>query len=103
MNNPPAESRVTTFLKGTLKNAAVSVPKLEVMARAAGLLGEHQRIANAKPFRRAKSALGIQSVRKGGGCNETESLQPGRFAKFAGLGGMVACVGPCRLERIGPP
>jgi hypothetical protein len=63
MNDRPAETRVTTFLKGTLKNAAVSVPKLEVMARAAGLLGERQRISNAKPFRKAKSALGIQSVR----------------------------------------
>jgi hypothetical protein len=67
MNDRPAETRVTTFLKGTLKNAAVSVPKLEAMARAAGLLGERQRIANAKPFRRAKSALGIQSVRNGFG------------------------------------
>jgi hypothetical protein len=67
MNDRPAETRVTTFLKATLKNTAVNVPNLEVMAREAGLLGEHQRITNAKPFRRAKSALGIQSVRNGFG------------------------------------
>jgi hypothetical protein len=45
MNDRPAETHVTTFLKATLKNAAVNVPKLEVMAREAGLLGEGQRIA----------------------------------------------------------
>jgi hypothetical protein len=56
MNDRPAETRVTTFLKATLKNAAVSVPKLEVMAREAGLLGERQRITSAKQFRQAKSA-----------------------------------------------
>jgi hypothetical protein len=62
-----AETRVTTFLKGALGVAAVEVPKLEVMAREAGLLGERQRITSAKPFRKAKSALGIQSVRNGFG------------------------------------
>jgi hypothetical protein len=63
MNDRPAETPVTAFLKGALADAAVDVPKLQAMARAAGLLGERQRITNAKPFRRAKSALGIQSVR----------------------------------------
>jgi hypothetical protein len=50
-----------------LADDSVDVPKLEVMARAAGLLGEQQRIANAKPFRKAKNALGIESVRDGFG------------------------------------
>jgi hypothetical protein len=67
MNDPLAETRVTAFLKGALADAAVDVPKLEVMAREAGLLGERQRITNAKAFRRAKSALGIQSNRNGFG------------------------------------
>jgi hypothetical protein len=67
MNDRPAETCVTTFLKGALADAAVGVPKLEAMARAAGLLGERQRITNAKQFRQAKSALGIRSVRNGFG------------------------------------
>jgi hypothetical protein len=38
------------------------------MARAAGLLGEHQRITHAKLFKKAKKSLGIRSVRNGFGC-----------------------------------
>jgi hypothetical protein len=38
-----------------------------MMAHAAGLLGERQRITNAKIFRRAKISLGIRSVRDGFG------------------------------------
>jgi hypothetical protein len=37
------------------------------MAHAAGLLGEGQRITQAKLFRRAKDALGIRSIREGFG------------------------------------
>src|SRR5262249_36838293 len=37
------------------------------MARAAGLLGERQRITHAKVFRRAKVLLGIRSIRDGFG------------------------------------
>jgi hypothetical protein len=37
------------------------------LARAAGLLGEHQCISQAKQFKRAKNTLGIQSVRQGFG------------------------------------
>jgi hypothetical protein len=32
------------------------------MARASGLLGERQRISNAKGFKRAKESLGVKSV-----------------------------------------
>ena len=45
----------------------VGVPTLEVMARRAGLLGEHQRITHAKLFRAAKKTLGIRSRRAGFG------------------------------------
>jgi hypothetical protein len=48
MKEPSAESRVTAFLKAALAGAAVDVPKLDVMARRAGLIGERQRITNAK-------------------------------------------------------
>jgi len=43
------------------------VTQLEVMARAVRLLGERQRIAHAKVFKRAKKFLGIKSVRNGFG------------------------------------
>src|SRR6476660_10576551 len=45
----------------------MGVPKLEAMARSAGLLGENQRITNAKLFRAAKKTLGITSRRAGFG------------------------------------
>jgi hypothetical protein len=49
MKDPPAESRATDFLRSALAGAAVDVPKLDVMAREGGLLGERQDINNAKP------------------------------------------------------
>jgi hypothetical protein len=61
------EAVATEFLRKALLGDALAVPKLEAMARAAGLLGEHQRITQAKSFRRAKDALGIRSVREGFG------------------------------------
>jgi hypothetical protein len=61
------ESPITSFLRNALAAAAVDVPKLEAMAREAGLLRECQHITNAKQFRQAKGALGIQSVRNGFG------------------------------------
>ena len=44
MNDRLSEAVVTAFLKTALADAALSVPKLEAKARAAGLLGERQRI-----------------------------------------------------------
>jgi hypothetical protein len=67
MNDPPAQTRVTAFLKGALADAPVDVASLEVKARAAGLVGERQRITNAKQFRHAKSAIGIPLARNGFG------------------------------------
>jgi hypothetical protein len=61
------EAVATEFLRKALAGEAVAVPKLDMMARAAGLLGECQRITQAKLFRRAKHALGIRSVREGFG------------------------------------
>ena len=49
---------VTEFLRDSLAGGALGVTQLEVMARAVRLLGERQRISTAKPFRKAKSALG---------------------------------------------
>ena len=45
------EVLVTKFLRDALTVEALGVPKLEAMARAAGLLGEGQRITQAKLFR----------------------------------------------------
>jgi hypothetical protein len=61
------EAVAAEFLRKTLADDALAVSKLETMARSAGLLGERQRISNAKPFRKAKSALGIESIRDGFG------------------------------------
>jgi hypothetical protein len=52
MNDRAVESRVADFLRGALAINAVSVSELEVMARAAGLLGERQRVTDAKLFKR---------------------------------------------------
>ena len=61
------EAVAAKFLRKALADDALAVPKLETMARTAGLLGERQRISNAKPFRKAKSSLGIESIRDGFG------------------------------------
>jgi hypothetical protein len=55
------------FLKGVLANCPVSVAQLELQARTAMLLGERQSITHSKPFKRAKKALGIRSIRAGFG------------------------------------
>jgi hypothetical protein len=61
------EAVAAEFLRKALAVEALGVPELDMMARAAGLLGEGQRITNAKVFRRAKRSLGIRSVRDGFG------------------------------------
>ena len=61
------EAVVAEFLRKALAEEALGVPKLDAMARAAGLVGERQRITHAKPFRRAKLLLGIRSIRDGFG------------------------------------
>ena len=56
------EVAIAKFLRDALAGNGVDVTKLEVMARGAGLLGENQRIANAKLFKSAKKTLGIRLV-----------------------------------------
>ena len=67
MTSRPHAVYVTEFLRNVLAGGALGVPKLEAMARAAGLLGEGQRITHAKVFKQAKKSLGIRSVRSGFG------------------------------------
>jgi hypothetical protein len=57
----------TEFLRKRLGKGPVLVSELEATARAAGLLGNGQRITHAKPFKKAKKSLGIRSVRNGFG------------------------------------
>jgi hypothetical protein len=71
MTSRPHAVIVTEFLRNVLSSGALGVPKLEAMARAAGLLGEGQRITHAKVFKQAKKSLGIQSVRDGFGSGGT--------------------------------
>jgi hypothetical protein len=58
---------ITAFLNHALARGALAVSELEAKARAAGLLGEHQQIQSVKAFKKAKKALGIQSIRDGFG------------------------------------
>jgi hypothetical protein len=67
MIDRPIDFVVAEFLRDALAGGALAVPELEGMVRAAGLLGEHQRITHAKAFKRGKKSLGIQSVRDGFG------------------------------------
>jgi hypothetical protein len=61
------EGVAAEFLRDALAGGALGVPKLEAMARAAGLLGERQSITHAKTFKQAKKSVGIRSVRNGFG------------------------------------
>ena len=67
MTTRAREAVAAEFLRKALAGKPLGVPQLDMMARAAGLLGERQRITDAKPFRRAKISLGIRSVRDGFG------------------------------------
>jgi hypothetical protein len=63
------QARVTAFLRNALAEGAQDVLTLEAMARGEALLGERQRITDAKAFKRAKYSLRIRSVRAGFGPN----------------------------------
>jgi hypothetical protein len=65
--NVRAESEVVKFLRAALAEQARAVADLEASAQAAGLIKEGQSITNASPFRRAKGALRIRSLRVGFG------------------------------------
>ena len=72
------EAVVAEFLRKVLAGGALAVPRLDMMARAAGLLGERQHITQAKLFRRAKDRLGIRSVREGFGAGGRWAWKPPR-------------------------
>jgi len=55
------------FLRRSLAGGALSVSELEGKARAAGLLGQDQRLQHAKRFKAAKKLLDVRSVRRGFG------------------------------------
>lgn len=65
--HPRTADLVAKFLQDVLADRPLGVPKLEGMARAAGLLDQSQRITHAKVFKTAKKALRIRSVRNGFG------------------------------------
>jgi hypothetical protein len=67
MSSRRSEVLVTEFLRNALAGDDVGVPKLDIMARTAGLLGERQSITHIKAFKRAKKSLGIKSLRAGFG------------------------------------
>jgi hypothetical protein len=54
------EAAIAKFLRDALAGNEVGVPKLEAMARGAGLLGENQRITNAKPFKAASGPTRLE-------------------------------------------
>jgi hypothetical protein len=65
-----AENRIAAaslFLNAALADGPVAVAELEVKARAAGLLGERQKITNSKQFKATKKNLGVRSKRTGFG------------------------------------
>jgi hypothetical protein len=67
MRSRRSDVLVTEFLRDALAADALGVPELEARGRAAGPLGERQRITDAKAFKRAKKSLGISSLRAGFG------------------------------------
>jgi len=69
MKDLRGQARVSAFLRKSLAEGAQDVLKLEAMARREALLGERQRITDAKAFKRAKYSLRIRSVRAGFGPN----------------------------------
>src|SRR6516162_7113447 len=69
MKDLRGQARVTAFLRNALAEAPQEVLKLEAMARREALLGQRQRITDAKAFKRAKYSLRVRSVRAGFGPN----------------------------------
>src|SRR5262245_32515437 len=60
-------SQVESFLREALAGGEETVVALQERARAAGLLTERQSITNSKPFKLAKTHIGIRSRRIGFG------------------------------------
>ena len=64
-------SQIESFLTQALAGGEQSVVALQERARAAGLLSERQSITDSKPFKSAKTRLGVQSKRVGFGPGAT--------------------------------
>jgi hypothetical protein len=58
---------VVAFLNARLADGPVAVADLEAAATAAGLLGQRQKIADARSFKAAKRKLALKSTRRGFG------------------------------------
>jgi hypothetical protein len=99
MLRPPSQTKVTQFLRDALAEDALGVPKLELMARAAGLLGEHQSISHMKVFKRAKKSLGITSRRTGFGARSQWLWQLPRQSE----GSLKTDSGTARERRVPIP
>ena len=69
MKDLRGQARVTAFLRKSLAEGPQDVLRLEAMAQREALLGERQRITDAKAFKRAKYSRRIRSVRAGFGPN----------------------------------
>jgi len=94
------EAVAAEFLRKALAADAVGVPELDIMARAAGLLGEGQNITHAKLFRQAKTSLGIRSIRDGFGAGGGWAWELPRHSK--GRAPSPSSIGP-RLLRYERP
>src|SRR5262245_18225483 len=90
MKDLRGQARVSAFLRKSLAEGAQDVLKLEAMARREALLGERQRITDAKAFKRAKYSLRIRSARAGFGPNGSNSRLP-----------MVTVIRPSRARCVG--
>jgi hypothetical protein len=64
-SDPTATDDAIEFLKTVLAKGAMAVITIEAEARAAGLLGEDQRLSQSRPFRSARKALKITSHKAG--------------------------------------
>jgi hypothetical protein len=93
------EAVAAEFLRKALAVDAVGVPELDIMARAAGLLGEGQNITHAKLFRQAKTSLGIRSIRDGFGAGGGWAWELPRNGEESAPS--PSAIGPrlCRKER----
>jgi hypothetical protein len=65
--DPPGHSSAFEFLMWALTPGRRLVRDIEASAREEGLLGEHQRVDNAKSFQTAKGVLGVVVEREGFG------------------------------------
>jgi len=96
------EAVAAEFLRKALAVEALGVPELDMMARAAGLLGERQHITQAKIFRRAKNSLGIRSVRNGFGAGGGWAWELPRSSKGREPSASPTALVSARNERLIP-